>query len=90
MRSLRAWLDTSGIADGPIFRKVKHAGTIGGNRLNPNAVRQILSRRAAAAGVSGTLMEPVTPHGMRAGFVTLPTPTASPMRKSWATRATRA
>jgi integrase len=33
-------------------------------------VRQILGRRAAAAGIKGTLMEPVTPHGMRAGFVT--------------------
>jgi integrase len=33
-------------------------------------VRQILLKRAAAAGVTGTTLEPVTPHGMRAGFVT--------------------
>jgi hypothetical protein len=29
-----------------------------------------LRRRAAAAGITGSLLEPVTPHGMRAGFVT--------------------
>jgi integrase len=41
--------------------------TAAGLRL---AVRQILVRRAAAAGIKGTRLEPVTPHGMRAGFVT--------------------
>ena len=44
--------------------------TIGAKRLHPDAVRQILLKRAAAAGVKGTTLEPVTPHGMRAGFVT--------------------
>ena len=44
--------------------------TIGAKRLHPDAVRQILLKRAAAAGVKGTMLEPVTPHGMRAGFVT--------------------
>ena len=58
------------IADGPVFRRVTFHGTVGPNRLHPDAVRQILRRRAAQAGVKGTLMEPVTPHGMRAGFVT--------------------
>ena len=29
-----------------------------------------LLKRAATAGVKGTMLEPVTPHGMRAGFVT--------------------
>ena len=53
-----------------MFRRVTFHGTVGPNRLHPDAVRQILRRRAAQAGVKGTLMEPVTPHGMRAGFVT--------------------
>ena len=66
----RAWLRLAEIADGPVFRRVTHAGTVGARRLHPDAVRQILRRRAAAAGVNGTLMEPVTPHGIRAGFVT--------------------
>jgi integrase len=33
-------------------------------------VRQILLKRAARAGLKGTLFEPVSPHRLRAGFVT--------------------
>jgi integrase len=33
-------------------------------------VRQILLKRAAKAGLNGSLAEPVSPHGLRAGFVT--------------------
>ena len=40
------------------------------NRLVPDAVRQILLKRAARAGLKSTLAEPVSPHGLRAGFVT--------------------
>jgi integrase len=39
-------------------------------RLSPDAVRQILLKRAAKAELKGTLAEPVSPHGLRAGFVT--------------------
>jgi integrase len=70
VRALRAWLKAAEIVDGAVFRRVTHAGTVGLKRLHPDAVRQILRRRAATAGVKGTLMEPITPHGMRAGFVT--------------------
>ncbi len=37
---------------------------------SPRRVRQILLKRAATAGIEGTLLEPITPHGMRAGFIT--------------------
>jgi integrase len=70
VRALRAWLRAAKIADGPVFRRVTQWGTIGKRRLHPDAVRQILIRRAAVAGIQGTLQEPVTPHGMRAGFIT--------------------
>ena len=70
MRALRAWLGAAEIGDGPVFRRVTQWGTVGKKRLHPDAVRQILGRRAAAAGITGSLLEPVTPHGMRAGFVT--------------------
>jgi integrase len=39
-------------------------------RLSEDAVRQVLLRRAAQAGVQGSLAEPVSPHGLRAGFAT--------------------
>ena len=68
--ALRAWLDSSEIHAGPLFRKVNRGGVVETARLSADAVRRILLKRAAKAGVKGTLAEPVSPHGLRAGFVT--------------------
>ena len=70
VRALKAWLDAATIKSGPVFRKVNKAGRVEARRLSEDAVRQILLRRAALAGVKGSLAEPVSPHGLRAGFVT--------------------
>jgi integrase len=66
VRSLEAWLLASGCVYGPVFRKVDLWGNIETNALHPDAVRQILRRRAKAASIAETL----SPHGLRAGFVT--------------------
>jgi len=58
------------ISAGPVFRKVNKAGRVEARRLSEDALRQILLRRAAQAGVKGFLAEPVSPHGLRTGFVT--------------------
>jgi integrase len=58
------------ITAGPLFRKVNRGGAVESARLSPDGVRQILLKRAAAAGLKGTLDEPISPHGLRAGFVT--------------------
>ncbi len=68
--ALRSWLEAARIMAGPLFRKISRGGTVGANRLSADAVRQILLKRAAMAGIKGTLAEPVSPHGLRAGFVT--------------------
>ena len=70
VRALRRWLDAAAVKTGPVFRKVNKGGRVEGRRLSEDAVRQILLRVAARAGVKGTLAEPVSPHGLRAGFVT--------------------
>lgn len=70
VRALGAWLAAAGIRSGPVFRKVNKAGRAEARRLSEDAVRQILLRRAAQAGVKGSLAEPISPHGLRAGFVT--------------------
>ncbi|MBS0641366.1 MAG: site-specific integrase [Proteobacteria bacterium] len=67
---LQQWLTAADIVSGPLFRKVNRGGAVEANRLVPDAVRQILLKRAAQAGLRGTLGEPVSPHGLRAGFVT--------------------
>jgi integrase len=45
-------------------------GVVERARLSTDAVRQILLKHAAKAGLGGTLAEPFSPHGLRAGFVT--------------------
>ena len=68
--ALQQWLTAAEISAGPLFRKVNRGGAVETARLVPDAVRQILLTRAAKAGLKGTLAEPVSPHGLRAGFVT--------------------
>jgi integrase len=68
--ALRAWVKTADIKTGPVFRKVNRAGRAQRGRLSADAVRQLLLKRAAQAGIKGTRLESVSPHGMRAGFVT--------------------
>jgi len=68
--ALQQWLTAAGIAAGPLFRKVTQGGAVAATRLVPDAVRQILLKRAVTAGLRGSLAEPVSPHGLRAGFVT--------------------
>lgn len=67
---LQSWLTKAGIEAGPVFRKVNRGGNVEQARLTAGAVRQILIARASQAGLSSTWAEPVSPHGLRAGFVT--------------------
>lgn len=70
VRALEAWLEASACRFGPVFRKVDRWGTVEHRRLGADAVRAILLRRAAAAGLSVPAGERLSPHGLRAGFVT--------------------
>ena len=70
VRALQGWLEAATIKSGSVFRKVNKAGRVEARRFSHDAVRQILLRRAAQAGVKGSLAEPVSPPGLRAGFVT--------------------
>jgi integrase len=70
VRALRLWLDKAQIKAGPVFRKVNKGGNVEPRRLSDDAVRQILLRCASAAGIKGSRLEPISPHGLRAGFVT--------------------
>jgi integrase len=70
LRALEAWLLASDCQFGPVFRKVDLWGNIEHRRLNPDSVRQILLKRAKLAGVEVPAAERLSPHGLRAGFVT--------------------
>jgi len=70
IRALRAWLEAAAITQGPVFRKISKGGRPAVGRLSGDGVRRILKQRASTAGISGTRLEPISPHGLRAGFVT--------------------
>ena len=70
MRALEAWLEASGCKFGPVFRKVDRWGSIEHARLGGDAVRDILLSRAKAAKLTVHGSERLSPHGLRAGFVT--------------------
>ena len=64
-QALNAWLQTSGITSGAIFRRVRKGGHIG-EALSPAAVRDVVKARCALAGVEGDY----SAHSLRSGFVT--------------------
>lgn len=70
VRALRAWLGAAGITSGPLFRKVGRGGKVWARALSGDGVRQIVRRRAEAAGLTAEAGEFIGPHGLRAGFVT--------------------
>ena len=70
VRALEDWLAATDCRYGPVFRKVDRWGNLSEGALHPDAVRQILLRRAAQAGLKVSGLERLSPHGLRAGFVT--------------------
>ena len=70
VRALETWLEHSATRYGPVFRKVDQWGNVEHTRLGADAVRRILLRRAAAAKLTVHATERLSPHGLRAGFVT--------------------
>jgi integrase len=69
-RNLRDWIDRAEIEFGPLFRKIGSTGQLEYEAMTPGAFAKILKARAAAAGVKGTDLEPISPHGLRAGLIT--------------------
>jgi integrase len=63
--ALTAWLEKSGIVEGPIFRRVRKGGHLG-NELSAASVRDIVKARCALAGIEGDF----SAHSLRSGFVT--------------------
>jgi len=63
VRRVRAWLAAAGFDAGPLFRSVRRGGHPTNDRLSDRAVRKIIARRAADAGVEGR----VSGHSLRVG-----------------------
>jgi len=71
VRALRAWLDASSIANGPLFRtfglpRGRAPQALTPDRIDPRDVARVLQRAVARAGVAGDFAA----HSLRAGFIT--------------------
>jgi integrase len=67
VRALEAWLEASGIADGPLWRAVDKGGRLQPGRLSDKAVALVVKKRAEAAGLDPDLY---AGHSLRAGLAT--------------------
>lgn len=67
VRALQAWLDVSGIEDGPVFRGVSRWGAIARTGITDKAVNDIIQGLATAAGIP---TERVSAHSLRSGHIT--------------------
>jgi len=67
--ALRRWLERGRVRYGAVFRSVTAAGRVG-DGLTAHSVWKILRRRAAAVGLTVHETERLSPHGLRAGFIT--------------------
>ena len=64
---LRAWLQLSGIARGPLFRTMRRGGHVQGRPLHPTDVARMVKRWVRAIGLDPA---DYSGHSLRAGFVT--------------------
>ncbi|MBJ7596517.1 MAG: integrase [Candidatus Dormiibacter spiritus] len=67
IRTLRQWLQVSGIADGPVFRGITRHGQLQVSRLSTDAVADIVKRACAAAGLDPSRY---AGHSLRSGLAT--------------------
>jgi site-specific recombinase XerD len=66
VRAWRAWLERSGIVDGPAFRRLSH-GRVTAERIAGDGIARMVKRRARAAGYVAELF---SGHSLRSGFAT--------------------
>lgn len=67
VRTLRAWLDQAGIADGPVFRAIDRHGRISSRALDADSIGYLVKRAAAGAGLETA---DYAGHSLRAGLAT--------------------
>lgn len=66
VRAYQAWLESSGITEGPLFRPIDRFGRLKHQRLRAQAVSLVLKRCAERAGLDPNLF---SSHSMRSGHV---------------------
>lgn len=62
MQAIAAWREASGVAKGPLFRRIDRHGCVGNRALHPASVAPILHKLH--------LGDDISPHSLRRGFIT--------------------
>jgi integrase len=70
VRAFQSWQAVARRKAGPLFRRISSGDRIGDAALHPDAVRRILERRIALAGLSLPGFERLSAHSLRGGFIT--------------------
>ncbi len=65
--AVKAWLEASGIQDGPLFRPIDRHGRIGTGAITDRSIARIVKHAAALGGLDPELF---SGHSLRAGFIT--------------------
>lgn len=66
VRALSRWINTAGIGEGPIFRRVRGTAEVGEDSLTGKSMLRAVRGAAKTAGIEGY----ITPHSLRAGYAT--------------------
>jgi integrase len=66
VRALSRWINTAGIKEGPIFRRVRGTAEVGEQPLTGKSMLRAVRGAAETARIEGY----VTPHSLRAGYAT--------------------
>ena len=66
LRLVKAWLERSGVSDGPLFRSVGKGGRVGGG-FHPCQVPRIFKAMAREAGLPRAVVEGLSGHSTRVG-----------------------
>lgn len=77
VRDVRAWLEASQIAGGPLFRAVDRHGRLGSGRLGDRAAAEVIKRAAQRAGLDPALY---AGHSLRSGHATSAAAGSAPER----------
>jgi hypothetical protein len=51
--AVQTWLDTAGIAAGPVFRKISRGNRVLGRALHPESINDLVQAAVARAGLPG-------------------------------------
>lgn len=70
VKAMETWLRRSNCQYGPVFRKINRWNKIETSRLTDESIRLILIDLCQKAGLKAVPGERLSPHGLRAGFIT--------------------